>query len=1113
MRAGGVGFRGRKCWAMQTRSWLAVGFFAVVALVVGRSAPGAAATPLLLQDPTISKTQIAFTYGGNIWTVGRDCGAAARLVTGYDLESAPYFSPDGQTVAFSGVYDGITGVYVVPASGGEPLRLTSHPNRAIVVGWTPDGKDVLYRSTMQSTNDPDMLFTVPATGGYPTRVPLPEAQMGSYSADGSHLAYVPNFRWEPFWKGYRGGQTTPIYIANLADSSIVKVPRDNSNDDTPMWIGKDVYFLSDRGGPIALYDYDTQSKAVSRVFENSGFDITGASAGPGAIVYSQFGDLHVYDLASHSSKAIHVDVAADLPQVRPHWEHVGMHIQNANISPSGVRAVFEAHGQIFTVPVEHGDVRNVSDAPHTANRDPAWSPDGKSICYFSDASGEYRLEIRDQRGLVAPRSIDLGNTPSYYYAPIWSPDSKKIAYTDKHLNLYYVDLAHPTPVKVKTSEYSSGFEESWSPDSRYLTYVDTLSNFLHAAFIYDVRDGHTVQITDGQSDVQNPTFDTGGKYLYFTASTNVALSSQGLDMTADQHPVSSFVYAMVLKKTDASPIAPQTADESIKATPSSDEPTPATPSPSPAPTKKPVVKKPEPVAIDFDGLEQRVVALPLPEANYVGLGAGTQGQFFAVQAPLVQNSEGPTPLSVDKFEIGTLKATPIVSGVNGVTISANGLKILYAQGPRWSVAETGRAVGPGNGTALDTSAMEVFVDPPADWKQMYHEVWRIERDFFYDPHYHGLDLRAAEKRFEPYLAGVGSRSDLNFLFREMLSYLSVGHMFVNGGILPTTPRIDVGLLGADYTIENGRYRFTKIYRGQSWDPSVKAPLVGPGVNVSVGDYLVAVNGHHVSGSDDIYGAFEETAGKQTIITVTAQANGEGGHDVTVVPIPNEFDLRNDEWIDGNRRKVDELSGGKLGYVYLPDTEYAGFTNFNRYFFAAIGKQGVVVDERFNHGGQLADYIVDYLNRKPISVVQERDGKMVMDPPLAIYGPKVMLINQYSGSGGDALPWYFHREHVGTLVGVRTWGGLVGIGGYPQLIDGGSVTAPRVAIGGLHGQWEVENHGVAPDIDVFQDPKLVREGHDPQLEAGVAEALKELREHPTPTYTHPPYPDHKPVLPL
>lgn len=1080
-----------------------------------------AAPPLLLQDPTISKTQIAFAYGGDIWTVERGGGAARRLVTGLNLETGPLFSPDGATVAFSGDYDGIVGVYVVPATGGEPRRLTSHPDVATAVGWTPDGKNVLFRSAAASATDPNSLFTVPVTGGFPARVPLVMGEAGSYSPDASHLAYVPNFRWEPFWKGYRGGQTTPIYIANLADSSVVKVPRDNSNDDTPMWVGKDVYFLSDRNGPVTLFAYDTQTQRVARALPNDGFDITSASAGAGAIVYSQFGALHVYDIRTRTATPVRVSVAADLPQVRPHWEHVGEHIVNANISPSGVRAVFEAHGQIMTVPAEHGDIRNISDAPHTANRDPAWSPDGKSIAYFSDTSGEYALTIRDQRGLLPRRVVDLGPSPSYYYSPIWSPDSKKIAYSDKHLNLYYVDLAHPTPVKVAVASTEGfgvrSFDAAWSPDSRWLAYSNELPNYLRAAFVYDLTARRSRQITDGLSDVRYPTFDANGKYLYFTASTNTALTSHGLDMTSDQHPVSSSIYVAVLRRDLASPVKAQSDDElPKKSVDASDEPAASDapkpePSAPPAAPKKPEAGKSPAVTLDFDGILQRIVALPIPDANYVGISTGKTGELFLEQEPLVRNDPGPVRIAVSKFDLASRKVTPFASNVSAFALSANGEKALYAQKKKWYVASTRKPAEPGAG-ALDTAAMEVNVDPRADWKQMYREVWRIERDFFYDPHYHGLDLAAAEKRFEPYLAGVSSRSDLNFLFEEMLSYLSVGHMFVSGGTKPPMSHTTVGLLGADYTIDNGRYRFAKIYGGENWNPELLAPLTQPGANVKVGDYLIAVNGHHVAATDDLYSFFAETAGKQTVLTVAPRADGSGSHDVVVVPVANEFALRNLDWIESNRRKVDELSGGKLAYVYLPDTGYGGFTNFNRYFFAQVGKQGVIIDERFNHGGQIADYIVDYLNRKPLSVIQGRDGKMLLDPPLAIYGPKVMLINQFAGSGGDALPWYFRKEHLGTLVGVRTWGGLVGIGGYPPLIDGGSVTAPRVAIGGLHGQWEVENHGIAPDIEVFQDPKLVREGHDPQLEVGVKRALELLREHPLPTYTHPPYPDHKPVLP-
>jgi tricorn protease len=1073
------------------------------------AAPARADVPLLLRDPTISRTQIAFAYGGDIWIVGREGGAAHRLATGYGLESGPIFSPDGTKVAFTGVYDRNVDVYVVPSTGGEPTRLTYHPGPDIAVGWTPDGKDVLFRSNRDSTNDPNMLFTVPATGGFAKRLPLSMAETGSFSPDGSHLAYVPNFRWEPFWQGYRGGQTTPVYIADLADSSVVRVPRNNSNDDDPMWVGDTVYFLSDRDGPVTLFAYDTRSRKVSRVLPSSGFDITSASAGPGAIVYAKFDSLHVYDLATHESHELHVTVAGDMPQLRPHWEKVATEIVNGGISPTGERAVFEAHGEILTVPAEHGDARNVSNSPAVEDRDPAWSPDGKWIAWFSDKSGEYQLFIRDQKGLEPPRVIDLGEQ-SFFYGPAWSPDSKKIAYTDKRLNLFYVDLDHPVPVKIATAAYEgfgqSDFSEAWSPDSRWLTYTDVLSNYLHAVFVYSLADRRSRQITDGMSDARYPQFDVNGKYLYFTASTNTGLTSQGLDMTSDEHPVSSNVYCAVLQKNEASPVAPQSDDETEKPAPDA-----AAAAGAAAAARAKTPPKPPAVNIDFAGISQRIVALPAPNANYVGLNAGKTGQIFLVTAPLTTNEDAPPPFAVYSLDLASRAFKPFLAGVTGFTVSANGEKALYAQGPRYFIVDTARPPTPGAGL-LDTASLEVYVEPQAQWRQMYRETWRIERDFFYDPHFHGLDIAAAERRFEPYLAGIAARDDLTFLFREMLSYLSVGHMFVGGGSTPPMPRVTVGLLGADYRVENGRYRFAKIYNGENWNPGLEAPLTQPGSDVKVGEYLLAVNDREVTADRDVYSFFEETAGKQTILTVGPNPNGTGSRKVTVVPVAGEFALRNLDWIEANRREVDRASGGKLAYVYLPDTEYGGFTNFNRYFFAQVGKEGVILDERFNHGGQIADYIIDYLKRKPMSIIESREGKTIVDPPLAIFGPKVMIVNQFAGSGGDALPWYFRKSDLGPLVGERTWGGLVGIGGYPPLMDGGFVTAPRAAIGGLHGQWEVEGHGIAPDEEVWQDPKLTREGRDPQLEAAIAKALELLRKHPLPTYHAPPYPDHHPVLP-
>ncbi|MDE2482393.1 MAG: PD40 domain-containing protein [bacterium] len=1076
-----------------------------------------AATPLLLQSPTISRTQVAFVYAGDIWTVPRSGGDARRLVTGYGLASAPYFSPDGSTIAFSANYDGNVDVYTVPAIGGEPTRVTYHPAPDIVIGWTPDGKRILFRSARNSPTDAMQVYEIAPRGGEASELPLPDANAGSFSADQSHFAYVPNGQWEPFWQGYRGGQTTPIWIANMADSSVTAIPRNNSNDRYPMWIGSTIYFVSDRNGNYTLFAYDTHARTVRQLVENHhGFDIVSASANDGEIVYSQFDAIHVYDPASHTDRNIPIAIHADLAEVRPHWESVGSQIQNGGISPSGVRAVFEAHGDIFTVPAQHGDIRDITRSPGVEERDPAWSPDGKWIAYFSDAGGEYALHLRDQRALQPEKVYELEPRPSFYYSPIWSPDSKKIAYTDKHLGVYYIDVSaeHPHAVKIASQPFESfganRLDGAWSPDGRYFAYTQQLTNFEHAIVVYDTLERQAHQVTDGMSDATNPAFDRTGKYLYFLSSTNTALAAYGLDMESDNRPVTSSVYAAVLHASDASPIAPVSDEERV----TSDEPEAAAPKPAAA---KPAAK-PAPTShpIDFAGIGQRIVSLPIPDGNYTSLQAAEPGTIFLAQAPVVALGEGAEAQSLLRFDLTSRRVLPWAGGISGFVVSADGKKLLLGRAApygtaAWAIVSTATPPKANEGT-LATGAMEMRVDPPAQWAQMYRETWRIERDYFYDPHHHGLDIAAAERRFAVFLPGLASRDDFTYLTHEMISYLSVGHLWVYGGSPPPMHDVHIGLLGADYEISDGHYRFAKIYDGENWNPQLHAPLTQPGVNVKPGEYLLAVNGTPVTTGREVYAYFEETAGKQTIIRVGPHADGSGARDVTVVPLASEANLRKLAWIEDNRRLVDRLSGGKLAYVYMPDTAFGGFTNFNRYFFAQVNREGVILDERYNHGGQIADYVIDLLGRKAHAIIKGRDGDTYLDPPLAIYGPKVMVINQYAGSGGDAMPWLFRKAGIGKLVGVRTWGGLVGIGGYPSLMDGGAVMAPRVAIGGLHGHWEVEGHGIAPDVTVVQDPKLVREGHDPQLEAAVRTAMDELRAHPLPHYLPPPYPNHHPVLP-
>jgi tricorn protease len=1084
----------------------------------------------LFRNPSLSRTQIAFSYAGNIWVVSRDGGDAQRITTG-GHEFAPRFSPDGTQIAFTGQYDGNTDVFVVAASGGVPKRLTWHPGADTAIGWTPDGQNVLFTSTRDSGTDPAKFFTVPVAGGFPAELPIPAADHGVYSPDGSKIAYNPDFQWEHNWKHYRGGQTQRIWVLNLSDSSIdQRIPQENnSNDFNPMWIGNKIYFLSDRNGLFGLFEYDLGSHNVTEVVKNTGLEFESASAGPDGIVIEEFGQTLLYDLASGKTREVKIRATGDFPEIRPHFEKLdSKKILHSDISPSGARAVFETHGEIITVPAEKGDIRNLTNSPAVADRDPSWSPDGKSIAYFSDESGEYALHIAPQNGLGPVKKINLANKSGYYYSPTWSPDSKKIAYEDLDLGLWYVDIEKGTPVRVDTDRLDQGpsFNQTWSPDSRWLAYIKPLKNNLHAVYIYSIEAAKAEQISDGMSDTASPAFDKNGKYIYFTASTDVALASEA-GMTSIGRPVTRSVYAAVLKKDVASPVAPESDEEKSKEEKAKEEKENGGKSKDASSSdadkdkskdgdkdkdkNKDAVKPPPKVDIDFERIGQRIVALPIPARNYFGIATGKEGELYLAEGSPVPNFGGPPSFTLQKFVLKTRKTEKFLDGISSSSISADGEKILYKTGEQWFIAATASAPKSGDGV-LKLGEMEVYVDPRAEWRQIYHEVWRIERDFLYDPHAHGFDLAAGEKFFAPYLDNIACRSDLNYLFREMLSNISIGHMFVGGGDAPEARHVRTGLLGADYKIENGRYRFARIFDGENWNPGLNAPLTQPGVNVAVGDYLLAVNGRELHSSDNVYSFFEETAGKQVVLKVGPNADGSGSRDVTVVPVDDEFQLRHLSWVEGNRRKVDEMTGGRVAYVHVPDTAYDGYTSFNRYFFSQIDKQGAIIDERYNHGGFLADYIVDYLHRPILNRVMTRFGDDISVPTEALYGPKVMLVNRYAGSGGDALPWYFRKLAIGPLVGTNTWGGLVGIGGYPQLIDGGFVTAPRWAIYGLNGEWEVENHGIAPDYEVELDPKAAREGRDPQLEKAVEVVLEEMKKNPTPTYKRPAYPDYHPQLP-
>jgi len=1082
----------------------------------------ATAQPLLLQHPTLSATQIAFAYGGDIWTVARDGGVATRLTAGIGTASHPAFSPDGSEIAFTGEYDGNMDVFVIAATGGTPRRLTYHPAPDNVIGWTRDGKSVLFTSTRGSYSRFRQLFTISRTGGFPEALPLPIAAEGSYSPDSSELAYVPLDHAFEIWKRYRGGQTSPIWIARLSDSSVTKIPRDNSNDFDPIWVDNRIFFLSDRDGPVSLFSYDTRSKNVKPALKNTGPDFKYAGAGPGAIVIEQFGAIHLYDLKSGHAHKVDIQVAGDLPAMRPRYVNVAARIQNAGISPTGLRAVFEARGEILTVPAEKGDIRNLTNTTGAHERSPAWSPDGMKIAYFSDEPGEYTLYIREQNGLGDPQKIELGSPPSFYYYPTWSPDSKKIAYTDKRLNLWCVDLEKKTPVKVFHDRFTGPqqiFRAAWSPDSKWLAYTQQGLSHMRAVMLYSLETAASITVTDGMSDSFSPVFDKSGKYLYLLASTDAG-PTLDTSMLSYNRPVTGSAYLVVLRKDLPSPLVPDSDEEKeIKPDEKSKEKS----------EKSETVPNKVDVKVDAEKIVQRILALPVPARNYSELIPGKEGVLYLVEEPPIPPANGQSTLTVQRFEIKTKKTDKVVDNILAFHVSANGEKMLYrmslppqlgapAAAPQsWVIASIPPAPPPGAPAPppppapkpLNFTAMEVRVDPPREWKQIYREAFRLERDFFYDPGFHGLDLAAAEKKFEPYAAAVALRGDLNYIFEEAMGDLTVGHLFVRGGDGPEVKRIPVGLLGADYKIENGRYRFARIYDGENWNPQLKAPLTQPGMNVTEGEYLLAVNGREVTGSDNVYSFFEATANKSTVLRVGPNPAREGSREITVVPIESEFGLRNLAWVEGNRRKVDQLSKGKLAYIYLPDTATGGFSYFNRYFFSQAGKQGAVVDERFNGGGTNTDYILDYLRRTLMNYRTTRDGEDTTTPVSLIQGPKAMIVNEYAGSGGDAMPWHFRQAKIGVLVGKRTWGGLVGFFGPSEsLMDGGVVTAPSRGFWTPNNQWEVENRGIAPDVEVELDPKAVRAGQDPQLEKAVEILLAELEKNPIPVHKRPPYPTYE-----
>ncbi|MEP6780960.1 MAG: PDZ domain-containing protein [Gemmatimonadaceae bacterium] len=1087
----------------------------------------------MLRTPTVSSTNIAFAYAGDIWIVER-AGGSARRLTSAGNESSPYFSPDGKTIAFSGDYGGNSDVYVVPALGGEPKRLTWHAGADLVQGWTPDGKNVVFSSSRASSapSAVSRFWTVPVAGGFEEVMSMPRAYQGKISPDGKRIAYRMNNSWDEERRNYRGGQNRPIWIMDLTSHDIVTPPWKDSKEMDPVWIGDVVYFLSDRDGVSNVWSYDTKSKALAQMTKFKDFDVKSIDAGGDELVFEQAGYIHELNPKNNNDKIVQILAVGDFSWMVAQWKDVTARITNMALSPTGRRAAVEARGEIFTVPAEKGDVRNMTSSSGSAEIDPMWSPDGKSVAYFSDKTGEYKLYIAPQDALTPPREITLPE-PSRPYVPSWSPDGKHIAFQDSKMRIWLVDVTAGTTKLADTEEHFNAERSivpSWSPDGRWLTYSKHLPSLFRVVYVYDTQTGVKKQLTNGLADATMPTFDASGKYIWFLASTDYGLNSSLLDMSAYDHPQTKGLYLAILNKNEPSPLLPESDEEAARAGAAPRDPnappradTGAVPaggrggraggaaadsaSASDAISARGARRA---TTIDFDGMDNRIIAVQdVALRNYTQLKAGPAGTvFFLEPIPATgtgsggggRGGAGAAGSTLHRYELRTRRAAPFATNVAQYVVSADAQKLLYrtggAQGGMFLV-DAGKAV-PQPGAGRMNATLRAYIDPRAEFKQIFDEGWRNQRNNLYVPNMHGTDWVADKAMYSPLLASVNHRADLNYLMDMMGSEISIGHSFVRGGDMGTeAPQSVAGLLGADISVNAGRYRIDRIYESESWNPELRAPLAMPGVNVNKGDYILAVNGVQISAPENFYKVLDGTANRQTVLTVNSRPVMEGARQVTVLPIANEQGLRTRAWVEGNRRTVDSLSGGKLAYVYIPSTGQPGYTSFNRYYFAQQDKPGAVIDERYNSGGSAADYIIDLLGRDFDGYFNNPVGDRVpfTSPASGIWGAKVMIVNEMAGSGGDLMPYMFQRRKIGPLVGMRTWGGLVATTDTPNFIDGGSMIAPRFGFFNRDNKWAVENEGTSPDVEVENWPKDVIAGHDPQLERAVAEGLRLLKEKP------------------
>lgn len=1060
---------------------------------------------LLLRHPTISDQHVAFVYGGDIWIAEKNGQHPRRLTVNPAVERNPIFSPDGSQIAFTGNYDGNTDVYVISIHGGEPKRITSHPSADVVRGWLSN--DEVYFTTAREFDYSlgSRLYKSKLDGALDLPLMMPEASQGAPSPDGRYWAYIkntdPTERDAVAFKRYRGGGMPSIWIFDTKTKDVQVVPGERCNDVKPIWMGDKVYFLSDRDKIVNIFSYDVKTKKVEKLTSFTDYDVRTLQGRGNELVFEQAGKIHLLNTSNKENKSLAIQLNADAVYKRPHYVEMNNAIRGWNISPTGQRALFESRGEIFTVPKEKGDARNISNSPGSHERYPAWSPNGKWISYLSDKNGRYELVLRDQKAMDEPTYIKLGDS-NLYFQPVWSPDSKKLFFNDAHLNLYYVDIDSKQITKIAddylgshTGRSYNPFQPSWSFDSKLIAYSKVLNNGVNAIFIYHLDSKQSQQITDGMSAVSQPTFTRDGKYLVFNASTNIGLTNSGLHMTAYDRRPEYNAYAFILSSDSPSIFKNESDEETVKTdAPAKEEDKKEKETAKKKDSKKEstdkskaedkATDKVKPVKVDYANINNRIIALPIPSGAYNFNGNVENTLLYVRNGSLIA------------FDLNKLEEKNLVDNVGSYAVSADGKQMLYSTRQGYYIVNAGQKPA-GESGKLKMENIKLQVDPAAEWNQIFNEVWAMQKEFFYVENMHGVDWNAVKAKYEKFLPYVNHRSDLGYLLNEMMGEMVVGHNYIMPGDEPSAPSVSTGVLGADYAIENNRYKIKRIYNRMDWNPEFKAPLAEPGLNIREGMYILAVNGKELTSDIDIYSLFDFTVGKQIYLKVNDKPSLSGAKDVIVRPISfsNEVALRRQHWVERNRKKVDELSNGQIAYVYMPNTGREGYTSFNRYYFSQMDKKALLLDERNNGGGSVADYVIDLLSRELIAGWGIRDGKSFTTPGNGIFGPKAMIINENAGSGGDMMPYMFRFKNLGKLVGRTTMGILVGISGYPPLLDGGSVTSPNFGVFDLNGNYIIENEGVAPDIFVEQMPKDLLEGRDPQLERTVKLLLEEMKTYP------------------